>query len=250
MMKVIFNSDDFGYSKGVNLGILEAYKNGVVRSTTIMAGMPGFYHAVGLAHENPGLKIGVHLTLTTGNSVGGVYKTLTDDDGNFLNLAEVERRAKMGETDLAEVEKEYEAQIQKVLAAGLKPDHFDSHHHTHNLPGIVTVFLRLAKKYGVKVRIYDKGQLSGEFADVKTTGAFYDTFFDEGVTIDNLKHIINACDAESVEIMCHPAYVDYLLYSLSSYNKKRAYELDILTSPEIMSFIADQGIELCSFGDI
>ena len=250
MMKVIFNSDDFGYSKGVSLGILEAYKNGVVRSTTIMAGMPGFDHAVGLAHENPGLKIGIHLTLTTGKSVGGVYKTLTDDDGNFLHLTEVERRAKMGETDLAEVESEYEAQIQKVLAAGLRPDHFDSHHHTHNLPGIVTVFLRLAKKYGVKVRIYDKGLLSGEFAEVKTTGAFDDTFFGETITIDDLKRILSTCDAGSVEIMCHPAYVDHLLYSSSSYNIQRVFELEVLTSPELMSFIADQGIELCSFGEV
>ena len=249
-MKVIFNADDFGYSKGVNLGILEAYKSGAVRSTTIMAGMPGFEHAVGLALENPGLKIGVHLTLSTGKSVGGVYKTLTDGDGNFLKLAEVERRAKMGETDLKEVESEYEAQIQKVLAAGLNPDHFDSHHHTHNLPGIVTVFLKLAKKYGVKVRIYDKGLLAGEFADVKTTGAFNDTFFGEATTPDDLRGILSSCSEDSIEVMCHPAYVDNFLYNSSSYSIKRAYELDVLTSPEIMGYIAEHGIKLCSFDEI
>ena len=249
-MKVIFNADDFGYSKGVNLGIIEAYKNGAVRSTTIMAGMPGFDHAAQLAAENPGLKIGVHLTLTTGKSVGGVYKTITDNNGNFLRLAEVERLANAGEIDLAEVETEYEAQIQKVLAAGIQPDHFDSHHHSHNLPGIVTVFLKLAKKYGVKVRIYDKGLLKGEFADIKTTGVFDDTFFDETVTSAGLKQIISSQSADSIEIMCHPAYVDSFLNRGSSYDTKRVYELELLTSPEILGFIAERGMELSNFSDI
>ena len=249
-MKVIFNADDFGYSKGVNLGILEAYKNGAVRSTTMMAGMPGFEHAVGLASENPGLKLGVHLTLTTGKSVGGVYKTITDENGWFLRLPEIERRANQGEIDLTEVEAEYEAQIQKVLAAGIKPTHFDSHHHTHNLPGIVNVFLKLAKKYGVKVRIYDKGLLSGAFSDVRTTGVFSDTFFGENVTADELRRILSTCDADSIEVMCHPAYVDGFLQSSSSYSTQRTRELDLLTSHEVMSFITENGMELCSFGEI
>ncbi|MCL2163239.1 MAG: chitin disaccharide deacetylase [Oscillospiraceae bacterium] len=249
-MKAIFNADDFGYSKGVNLGILEAYKYGVLRSTTIMPGMPGFIHAIGLSLENPGLRIGVHLTLTTGKSVGGVYKTITDGDGNFLRLTELERRAKMGEIDLAEVESEYEAQIQKVLATGVKPDHFDSHHHTHNLPGIVTVFLKLAKKYGVKVRIYDQALLSGEFADVKTTGVFNDTFFDENATLTELQRVLSSCGEDSIEIMCHPAYVDNFLLNSSSYTTKRAYELDVLTSPDTFNFIAERGIELSSFSDL
>ena len=249
-MKAIFNADDFGYSKGVNLGILEACKNGAVRSTTVMAGMPGFEHAVGLALENPDLKIGVHLTLSTGKSIGGIYKTITDDNGNFLRLTEVERRAKMGEIDLKEVEAEYEAQIQKVLAAGIKPDHFDSHHHTHNLPGIVSIFLKLAKKYDVKVRIYDQSLLTGEYADVKTTGVFNDTFFDETATKEELRRVLSSCYADSIEVMCHPAYVDSFVYDSSSYNARRAHELDVLTSPELMNFIAEQGIELCSFSEI
>ena len=106
---IIFNADDFGYCKGVNLGIWEAYRNGLVRSATMMANMPGFDHAANLALSDPGLKLGVHLTLTAGKSVGGVYKTLTDAEGKFLPLIEVERRAETKTLDLTEVENEYEA---------------------------------------------------------------------------------------------------------------------------------------------
>ena len=249
-MKAIFNADDFGLSRGVNLGIIESYRHGVVRSTTIMAGMPGFEHAVELAGACPGLKVGVHLTLTAGKSVGGVYKTLTDKEGHFHQRAEVERLAHAGGIDPFEVESEYEAQIQRVLAAGINPDHFDSHHHTHNLPGIFTVFLKLAGKYGVGARINDKGLLPREYAGIRTTDAFSEGFYDETATPEDLKRILLNCGKGSIEMMCHPAFVDHYLLSASSYNTRRAYELHILTSPEIAGFMAQHGIELCSFSDI
>ena len=52
MTKIIVNADDFGLSEAVNYGIISAYKNGIVRSTTIMPGMPAFEHAIGLLKEN------------------------------------------------------------------------------------------------------------------------------------------------------------------------------------------------------
>ena len=248
MRKIICNADDFGHSKGVNLGIIEAFKSGIVRSTTLMAGMDGFEHALELAKDNPGLNIGVHLTLTAGKSVGGIYKTITDEKGNFLNLSELENNIE--NVDLLEVEHEYEAQIQKILDAGIKVDHFDSHHHTHNLKGIINIFLKLAKKYNKKVRIYDKNILTGEYANIKTTDVFVDTFFNDTVSIDYLKKIIDEHKNGSMEIMCHPAYLDYTLRNTSSYNIKRTDELNVLTSPEILRFIKDNNIEVVSFSEI
>lgn len=40
MTKLIVNADDFGYSKGINLGIIEAHREGIVTSTTLMTNMP------------------------------------------------------------------------------------------------------------------------------------------------------------------------------------------------------------------
>ena len=39
-MRLIVNADDFGISKAVTLGILEAHERGVVTSTTMMCNMP------------------------------------------------------------------------------------------------------------------------------------------------------------------------------------------------------------------
>ena len=249
-MKVIFNADDFGYSRGVNLGILEAYLRGPVRSATLMAGMPGFAHAVELAWAHPGLKVGAHLTLSTGRSVGGAYRTLTDETGRFPPLAEVERRARSGETDLCEVEAEYEAQIQRILASGLSPDHLDSHHHCQSLPGIASVFLRLAGKYGLAARSYGPAPLTGAHAEVLTTEAFDGTFHGRGATVSRLKRILSSHREASLEIMCHPGYVDAPLYASSSYSVRRACELEVLTSPETAALLARLGLRPCSFSEL
>ncbi len=49
MAKLIINSDDFGYSKGINHAILDTHIDGVLTSTTLLANLPGFDHAIALA---------------------------------------------------------------------------------------------------------------------------------------------------------------------------------------------------------
>lgn len=69
MPRFIINADDFGYSRGVNYGIIDAHTDGIVYSATMMVNMPGAQHAVSLAKEHPELQIGIHLTLTCGRAV-------------------------------------------------------------------------------------------------------------------------------------------------------------------------------------
>ena len=64
MTKLIINADDFGLSEAVNYGIISAHKTGVVTSTSTMANMPGFEHAMELLKENKKLGCGVHLTMS------------------------------------------------------------------------------------------------------------------------------------------------------------------------------------------
>ncbi|MDO8518577.1 MAG: ChbG/HpnK family deacetylase, partial [Deltaproteobacteria bacterium] len=57
---IIVNADDFGISPGINQGILQCYREGIVRSTSLMANLPAFADGVRIAKENPGLSVGVH----------------------------------------------------------------------------------------------------------------------------------------------------------------------------------------------
>ena len=66
MKRLIVNADDFGFTKGVNTGIMRAYETGIVTSTTIMANGEAFEDAVDLARANPGLGVGCHLVVVGG----------------------------------------------------------------------------------------------------------------------------------------------------------------------------------------
>ena len=83
MSKLIVNADDFGYCEGVNYGIISAHRNGIVTSTTIMANMSGFDHAVNLLKENKNLGCGVHMTLSCNKPLNENLKSLVDENGMF-----------------------------------------------------------------------------------------------------------------------------------------------------------------------
>ena len=249
-MKIIFNADDFGMSKGVNLGVIEAHQNGPVRSATIMAGMDAFDHAVQLAKENPSLKVGVHLTLNAGKSVGGVYQTITDKNGNFFPRQTAEEVIRKQIVDFEEVEREFGAQIQRVLDAGITPSHLDSHHHVHNHPEITPAFLSVAKKYGIKKVRRTNGLLRDNAHGISSTDKFTDRFFGEYITIENLKQIITESSGHSLEIMTHPAYLDLALCKISSYREKRMLEMEILTSKELKDFLSSLDCEIVSFEEL
>jgi predicted glycoside hydrolase/deacetylase ChbG (UPF0249 family) len=250
-VKLIFNGDDFGLSKGVNLGIIETHQNGPVNSTTIMAGGDAFDHAVTLAGGNPDLSVGVHLTLTAIQSVGGVYRTITDEGGKFLSLQSFIKNTKEGLLDFDEIKSEYEAQIQKVINAGIQPSHFDSHHHTHNHPEIIKILLVLMKKYGVKgLRQIGENMLSTQINKVRTTDYFEQGFYEDKISFNHLKEMIEDFKGSSMEIMVHPAYIDNALCKLTSYHQKRMIEMETLASNELMEFLTKGSYEVTSFSKL
>jgi len=243
-MKIIFNADDYGYSKGVNLGIIEACVNGPVRSATMMANTPGFAHGAELLAHTPSLGIGVHLVLTHGYSLGGGYRTIADENGRFFTKNEVESRAAAGEIDLNEVEREYALQIKKILDAGIRPTHLDGHHHTHILAGIADVAYSFAYRYSLHVRMCNQPNPP----DIKAV-AFVDTFFGDNATVSHLDSVLADLSADT-EFMCHPAYIDNYLHTKSSYSIGRIGELETLTNPIVMALIDKYGHVLANYSDL
>lgn len=96
LKKWIINADDFGYSKGVNYGIIEAHQQGIVTSATLMANMPGATHAAALAKDKPNLGVGVHLVLTIGKPLTEDVPSLIDKNGHFLRYNELVNNAQHG----------------------------------------------------------------------------------------------------------------------------------------------------------
>ncbi|WHZ58479.1 chitin disaccharide deacetylase [Metabacillus hrfriensis] len=223
MPHFIINADDFGYSRGVNYGIIDAHTDGIVNSATMMVNMPGAQHAVSLAKEHPELQVGIHLTLTCGRAASDQVPSLIDDNGYFNIKNDPNQNQNI---NAAEVEIEWETQIQRFLSFGLAPSHLDSHHHVHSWPVLEQVIMNLANKYDLPVRRFWEGEKEGlqAFSDV-----FVHTFYGDDLSPDYFTELKKSYQGDiRVEIMCHPAYIDEALLKGSSYCLQRSNELSIL----------------------
>src|SRR5204863_8267646 len=69
MKRLIVNADDFGFTRGVNAGILRASESGILTSATLMANGDAFGEAVEMALANPRLGVGCHLVAVGGRPV-------------------------------------------------------------------------------------------------------------------------------------------------------------------------------------
>src|SRR2546430_1612624 len=60
---LIVTADDFGISRGVNRGIVEAHRAGILTSTSLMVNRPAAEQAADVGRACPDLSIGLHLEL-------------------------------------------------------------------------------------------------------------------------------------------------------------------------------------------
>jgi predicted glycoside hydrolase/deacetylase ChbG (UPF0249 family) len=261
------NADDFGFTRDVNRGIVEAHVNGILTSTTIMANGREFADAVRLANEHPALDIGVHFVLVGGESVARPGVALPETVSDLI------KALVMGRINPFE---ELRAQMEKVVAAGLKPTHFDTHKHTHLLPPVLDAVCRLAEEHGVKwvrrpfdfpippgptgiplsKRLVSRAMSSvrglfhakmakhgcgstDHFAGFQLTGRF---------THDDVVHMIAKLPEGWTEFMVHPGFcTDELRSAPTRLKESREAELRALTDPAVREAAAKHGVELAGY---
>jgi len=266
MKRLILNSDDYGRAPEISRGIREAHLRGVVTSTTCMMNIPTTATDVALAlQDTPELGMGVHLVLTMGRPIlpRETVPSITDEKGNFLKLDKFMERVSAINAD--EVKTEWRTQIGAfVKAAGRKPTHLDSHHHSsYFTPELFRRMLELAGEYDCAIRFPFTGDISSELEETnkhiptllrefnpRRPDTFLVDFYDEGATREELMRLINQMDEGASEIMCHPGYVDDAFVKESVYNKQRERELKILTDPSIKEAIQANGISLITFAEL
>jgi hopanoid biosynthesis associated protein HpnK len=152
MKQLIVNADDFGLSSGANRAIIKAWQEGLLTSASLMVGANGFEEAVALAKENPGLQVGLHLTLVQGRSAGkrSGFPPLVDSDGYFphdpvyagIRYFFVKQLRK-------QLVAEIEAQITRFQETGLALSHIDGHLNIHMHPTVFDILCRLMPKHGI-----------------------------------------------------------------------------------------------------
>lgn len=243
-MKLIINADDFGLTRGVNLGIAEACIRGIVRSTTVMAGMPATAHAAELARQYPQLKTGVHLRLTTGAPMASDVPTLLGANGNLQTQESFWENWHMSQD---EIEKELRAQIESILELGFKLSHLDGHHHCHSHELVSHVAEKLAKEYQVPLRPCLKSVSYNN-----QSLAFSDAFYGQDLTTDSFLDIVkkHLNKTDVLEVMTHPALLDEELLKLSNYAVPRTKELAILTDSELIKELEVLGVTIGDYSEL
>ena len=160
---LIVNADDFGMCHAVNEAIVGTLKEGIVRSTSLMVPCPGLLHAAHFLADHPEIPFGVHLTAIS-DSAHNRWRPLTarervpslrDRAGYFYDFEHMPEF--LAQVRLDQLEMEFRAQIEVVLAAGLHPTHLDWHSLRISSRGdIFDVMFRLARAYGLALRVFSR----------------------------------------------------------------------------------------------
>jgi predicted glycoside hydrolase/deacetylase ChbG (UPF0249 family) len=284
---LIVNADDLAWTEGVNRGIAEAHRHGIVTSATLLANGAAFASAVELVKATPALGVGVHLNISDGKPLSRpeTVSSLVNDRGEFRGgpealLLRIARR----NLRLKEVEIEWENQIHKVMNAGIHPTHLDGHKHVHMLPGMFEIVLRLAKrnsiaavrishegsslraalssgenqnipvvmKQGVQARVLKllarDARVLAEAAGIASTDYFCGIAQTGELTIEGMQRLLQSLPEGTTEMMCHPGFMDKELHeSPTRLQDSRELEVDILTNPDIRNLVASQGIRLIDY---
>jgi predicted glycoside hydrolase/deacetylase ChbG (UPF0249 family) len=264
--QLVVNADDFGFTPDVNQGIVEAHRRGILTATTLMANGAAFEDALRLARQAPTLDIGCHLVLVGGRSLvtGKPYPATV---GQLL--AALARRQIRPSEELA-------AQVRRVVDAGLRPTHLDTHKHTHLAPPVLDAVARLGQEFGIPWvrRPFDfplhglngsvprlkrmassaLGLLRRRFHRVlekrgcRTTDHFAGFQITGRFRTAELVELLAAIPEGSTELMCHPGHCGEALRAAPTRLKEsREHELAALLAPETRAALERNGIELVNY---
>lgn len=211
MRFLIVNGDDFGMSTGVNRGIMEAHRRGILTSTSLMVRRPAAEEAARLARQVPDLSIGLHLELNDA--------TDTDPGAAEHQLLVFER------------------------LIGHPPTHLDSHHDRHHDPGVLPLVLEAAQRLGIPLRGHSPARCVTKFY-----GQWAGETHVEQVSVASLIRILETEITVGVtELICHPGYPHALE---SSYTSVREAEIRTLCHPRVAQVLLREGIRLVGFRDV
>ena len=210
---LIVTADDFGISHGVNRGIVQAHREGILTSTSLMVHRPASLQAAALARDCPALSVGLHLEL----DVGGA----------------------------ADVAAELERQLDRFSElVGAPPTHLDSHHDVHRDPRVLPHVRAWGERMAVPVRGYSRVRHLSKFY-----GQWGGETHLEQISVDGLVRLLDAELGPGVtELTCHAGYVDEGL--VSSYAQEREAELRTLCDPRARQALAERSIRLVGFRNL
>ncbi|MBE9462247.1 polysaccharide deacetylase family protein [Dyadobacter subterraneus] len=256
--KLIVRGDDMGYSHSGNLALIKCYKEGIQTSIEIIVPSPWFPEAVKMLKENPGADVGIHLAITS-EWDNIKWRPLTDcaslkdEDGYFFPMIypnkNYQGRAIMeNKWQLADIEKEFRAQIEMALKKLPRISHLSSHMGCTGISEEVkTLTKRLAKEYKIPVDPEPKiDKYVGYEGAHKTSEEKINSFIAMLGKLESGKTYL---------FLDHPGLNDAELKAVSHIGYENVAEdrqgvTDLFTSEKVKAAIKEKGIQLIGYKDL
>jgi len=168
-IRLLIRGDDIGSAHAANLACIESYQEGIMRSVEIMVPCAWFPEAVKMLAENPGLDVGVHISITSewANVKWGPVSnapSLTDKNGYFFPMIwpneqrPDDQALKSQDWKIEEIEQEMRAQIEMAVRNIPRVSHLSCHMGCSGWdPKVQEVYGKLAKEYGLEINPSDFG---------------------------------------------------------------------------------------------
>jgi predicted glycoside hydrolase/deacetylase ChbG (UPF0249 family) len=255
-IRLLIRADDMGSCHAANTACVKTYREGIMRSVEVIVPGPWFLEAAALLAENPGLDVGVHLTLT---SEWDLLKwrpltaapSLVDADGYFYpNVGEAGKPGSglFGAPRWQEIERELRAQIETARRHIKNVTHLSTHMFGPSAaPELKTIIDKLAQDYGLPLEL-DEVQWLGSLGEwPKTTFAQK-----EDAMAAHLEHLTPG----RWFFLDHPGSMDPEMQAMyvTPWYPNVAADRDgvtrLFTSPRIREIVARRGIKLVSYGDV
>ena len=276
---LVVNGDDLGLSAGVNAGILQAYREGILTSASLLVNAAGTTEAVAAVHDTPGLAVGLHLALTQAQAVSTPESIpgLVGSDGWFGDSGVMSGLRYFFVPGLrAQLEREIRAQLERFQSFGLALSHVDGHMNLHLHPVVLGILIDLAPEYGISaIRLTRDPILEALWLDFRsaprkiTEGLVFMALaywaaprlraagiaFTERVyglhqtgAVDEayLLALIPRLPSGVFELYCHPGVLPDAEVARWMPDYQHGTELAALCSPRVQQALYEHGVTLCN----
>jgi predicted glycoside hydrolase/deacetylase ChbG (UPF0249 family) len=228
LVSLIVNADDFGYSRGINRGIVEAHEAGIATSASLMVNRPAAPEAAAYARRNPRFDVGLHVELRRWRPRRRPWSLVWSEQA----LQSVVARDLAAQLD----------RFRRLLDRD--PTHIDSHHHRHRIDSLRPIFEAVARQLDVPLRHFAPGiRFCGEFYGHDGAGRPDP----EAISRDALVGLLTRLTPGVTELCTHPGYTEGVDMW---YREERAQEVLTLCDPSVRAAIERLRIRLTSFGEL